>query len=136
VQSSTVIVILNPKLVTDEADVGRPVGINSTSLAYPHRITITAGLEATNHGKSMHFPKGAAVNVEARLYAGELRFMTEAHDSAALKEELRDFKGRLRRPAGRHVRLVGAHDDLVLNVAIATWMAMQAPTALPAGVTD
>ncbi len=121
---------LNPKLVIDETGVGRPVGDQfDVAGLYPSRITITAGLEATQHGKSRHVPKGLLIsNLEARLHAGELRFAVEAHDAAALKDELKDFKRRISE-AGRttYAARVGAHDDLVLSVAIALWMATQGP---------
>jgi hypothetical protein len=43
--------VLKPKLVIDETGVGRPVGdMFDAAGLHPHRITITAGLEATRHG--------------------------------------------------------------------------------------
>jgi hypothetical protein len=49
--------------------------------------------------------------------------------SAALKEELKDFKRQISE-AGRttYAARVGAHDDLVLSLAIVLWMATQGPT--------
>jgi hypothetical protein len=98
---------------------------------YPTRITSTAGLIPTNHGRSLHVPKGLLIsNVEARLQAGELRFAEEANDAAALKDELKDFKRKISE-AGRttYPARVGAHDDLVPCVAIALWKATQGPTS-------
>lgn len=124
---------LKPKLVIDETGVGRPVGdMFDVAGLRPSRVTITAGLEATQHGaKTWHVPKGLLIsNVEARLHAGELRFAVEAPDAAALKDELKDFKRKISE-AGRttYAARVGAHDDLVLSVAIALWMATQGPTS-------
>lgn len=121
--------LLNPKLVIDETGVGRPVGdMFDTAGLYPSRITITAGLEATQHGaKTWHVPKGLLIsNLEAHAHSGELRIAAAANDAAALKEELKDFKRKISE-AGRttYAARVGAHDDLVLSVAITLWMATQ-----------
>lgn len=54
---------LKPKLVIDEAGVGRPVGdMFDAAGLHPNRITITAGLEATQHGKTWHVPKGLLIS--------------------------------------------------------------------------
>lgn len=119
---------LKPKLVIDETGVGRPVGdMFDAAGLHPSRITITAGLEATQHGKSWHVPKGLLIsNLEAHSHSGELRIAAAANDAAALKEELKDFKRKISE-AGRttYAARVGAHDDLVLSVAITLWMATQ-----------
>lgn len=121
---------LKPKLVIDETGVGRPVGdMFDAAGMYPSRITITAGLEATQHGRSWHVPKGLLIsNLEAHSHSGELRIAAAANDAAALKEELKDFKRKISE-AGRttYAARVGAHDDLVLSVAITLWMATQGP---------
>ncbi|QOZ48758.1 hypothetical protein XH89_17675 [Bradyrhizobium sp. CCBAU 53340] len=120
---------LKPTLVIDETGVGRPVGdmFDAAGLS-PSRITITAGLEATQHGaKTWHVPKGLLIsNLEAHSHSGELRIAADANDAAALKGELKDFKRRISE-AGRttYAARVGAHDDLVLSVAITLWMATQ-----------
>ncbi|MFK4507012.1 hypothetical protein LPJ38_27110 [Bradyrhizobium daqingense] len=121
---------LKPKLVIDENGVGRPVGdMFDAAGLYPNRITITAGLEATQHGaKTWHVPKGLLIsNLEAHSHSGELRIAAAANDAAALKEELKDFKRKISE-AGRttYAARVGAHDNLVLSVAITLWMATQA----------
>ncbi|WP_445215762.1 hypothetical protein ACKWRH_25435 [Bradyrhizobium sp. Pa8] len=122
--------LLKPKLVIDETGVGRPVGdmFDAAGLR-PSRITITAGLEATQHGRSWHVPKGLLIsNLEAHSHSGELRIAAAANDAAALKEEMKDFKRKISE-AGRttYAARVGAHDDLVLSVAITLWVATQGP---------
>jgi hypothetical protein len=124
--------LLKPKLVIDETGVGRPVGdMFDVAGLYPNRITITAGLEATQHGaKSWHVPKGLLIaNLEARAHSGELKVAADATDANALKEELKSFHRKISE-AGRatYNARVGAHDDLVLCVAIALWMATQGRT--------
>ncbi|OSJ34221.1 hypothetical protein BSZ19_12825 [Bradyrhizobium japonicum] len=123
---------LRPKLVIDETGVGRPVGdMFDAAGLWPSRITITAGLEATQHGaNTWHVPKGLLIsNLEAHSHSGELRIAAGANDATALKEELKDFKRKISE-AGRttYAARVGAHDDLVLSVAITLWMATQGPT--------
>ncbi|WP_314960941.1 hypothetical protein [Bradyrhizobium cosmicum] len=122
---------LRPKLVIDETGVGRPVGdMFDAAGLWPSRITITAGLEATQHGgNTWHVPKGFLIsNLEAHSHSGELRIAAAANDALALKEELKDFKRKISE-AGRttYAARVGAHDDLVLSVAITLWMATQGP---------
>lgn len=124
--------VLKPKLVIDETGVGRPVGdMFDAAGLWPNRITITAGLEATQHGaNTWHVPKGLLIsNLEAHSHSGELRIAAAANDAAALKEELKDFKRKISE-AGRttYAARVGAHDDLVLSVAITLWMATQGGT--------
>ncbi|GLR91327.1 hypothetical protein [Bradyrhizobium iriomotense] len=126
--------LLKPKLVIDETGVGRPVGdmFDAAGLR-PNRITITAGLEATQHGaNTWHVPKGLLIsNLEAHSHAGELRIGVAVNDAAALKDELKDFKRKISE-AGRttYTARVGAHDDLVLSVAITLWMATQGPLTI------
>lgn len=124
--------LLKPKLVIDETGVGRPVGdMFDVAGLYPNRITITAGLEVTQHGaRTWHVPKGMLIsNLEARSHPGELRIAAAATDAGALKDEMKDFKRKVSE-AGRatYSARVGAHDDLVLAVAIALWMATSGPT--------
>ncbi|GLH75599.1 hypothetical protein SSBR45G_05070 [Bradyrhizobium sp. SSBR45G] len=58
-----------------------------------------------------------------------IRIAAAANDAAALKDELKDFKRKISE-AGRttYAARVGAHDDLVLSVAIALWMATNSNT--------
>lgn len=124
--------VLKPRLVIDETGVGRPVGdMFDAAGLWPSRITITAGLEATQHGaNTWHVPKGLLIsNLEAHSHSGELRIAAAANDAHALKEELKDFKRKIS-DAGRttYAARVGAHDDLVLSVAITLWMATQGPS--------
>lgn len=120
-------------LLLDETGVGRAVAdIFDQAGLRPHRVTITAGLETTQHGaRSWHVPKGVLISaVSARLHTGELRFAADLGDSAALREELQDFRRKVSE-AGRatYAARTGAHDDLVLAVAIALWWATSGPTS-------
>lgn len=114
------------KLVIDETGVGRAVGdIFNAQGMYPTRVTITAGLETTRNGLSVHVPKSALMSgMEARQHLGELRVAPAAKDAEALKDELKDFQRHVS-AAGRATwgARTGAHDDLVLAVAIALFEA-------------
>lgn len=123
---------LVPKLVIDETGVGRPVGdMFDDAGLWPNRITITSGLESTQHGaRTWHVPKGMLIsNLEARSHAGELRIAADAAESSALKDEMKDFRRHVS-DAGRatYNARTGKHDDLVLSVAIALWMATFGPS--------
>jgi hypothetical protein len=120
------------KLVIDETGVGRAVGdIFDAAGLYPNRITITAGLEATREsGNRWHVAKGILISgVDARLHTGELRIAEALSDAGALQEELKDFQRKVS-DAGRatYNARVGAHDDLVLSVAISLWFATSGPS--------
>ncbi|HWK96172.1 MAG TPA: hypothetical protein VNR39_12190 [Pseudolabrys sp.] len=119
--------------IIDETGVGRPVGdiFNAGGLR-PWRITITAGNEVTKHGgKSYHVPKGVLISsVDARLNTGELRFAAELREAGTLADELKDFRRKVS-DAGRATwaARAGAHDDLVLAVAMATWFPSVRPVS-------
>jgi hypothetical protein len=118
-------------LVIDETGVGRPVGdlMDGAGLR-PIRVTITAGLETTQYGaQTFHVPKGMLISgLDARLHTGELKIAAALSDADALAEELKDFQRKVS-DAGRasYNARTGAHDDLVLAVAIALWWATSGP---------
>ncbi|MEP0324567.1 hypothetical protein [Bauldia litoralis] len=120
-------------LVIDETGVGRPVGdLMDDARLKPTRVTITAGLETTQHGaRTFHVPKGVLISgLDARLHTGELRIAAALSDAGALADELKDFQ-RSVSAAGRatYAARTGAHDDLVLSVAIALWWATYGATS-------
>jgi hypothetical protein len=116
------------KLVIDETGVGRAVGdIFDAAGLRPNRVTITAGQEATQR---WHVAKGISISgIDARLHTGELRIAAALSDASALQDELKDFQRKVSE-AGRatYNARVGAHDDLILAVAIALWFATNMPT--------
>ena len=120
-------------LVIDETGVGHAVGdmFEAAGLS-PNRVTITAGLEATQHGgRSWHVPKALLIStLDARLHNGELQIANALAEAVALQEELKDFQRKVS-DAGRatYNARSGAHDDLVLAVAIAVWFATNMPVA-------
>src|SRR5215470_17067807 len=96
----------------------------------PNRVTITAGLEATQYDAyTWHVPKGLLISgLDARMHTGELRIAAALGEAGALRDELKDFQRKVSE-AGRatYAARTGAHDDLVLAVAIALWFATSRP---------
>ena len=72
-----------------------------------------------------HVRKGfVASGLEARMHSGELKIAAELTESPTLKEELRDFGRKV--SESRRVTYnarSGAHDDLILSICIALFMA-------------
>jgi hypothetical protein len=66
--------------------------------------------------------------VDALLHCGTLRFAAQLSDVGAMKDALKDFRRKLS-DAGRatYAARTGAHDDLVLAVAIACWWINKPP---------
>src|SRR5262249_42490394 len=114
------------ELVIDETGVGRAVGdIFADAGLKPVRVSITAGNEATFAGRerSWHVAKTILISiVDAMLHTGTLRFAASLSDAPTMRDELLDFRRRLSE-TGRatYAARTGAHDDLVLAVAIACW---------------
>lgn len=110
---------------------GRPVGdMFARAGLRPMYILITAGNEIGRHGSQWNVPKQMLVSgLEARMHSGELRIAAALAEAPALKEELRDFS-RAVSAAGRVTfnARSGAHDDLVLAVAIALFAATNRAT--------
>ena len=117
------------ELVVDETGVGRAVGdiFNERGLK-PIKVTITAGNEEGQSGFARYtVPKQILIsNLDALMHTGELRIAADLRESPALESELKDFRRHVSE-AGRNTyqARVGAHDDLVLAVAIALWRAVR-----------
>jgi hypothetical protein len=114
------------ELVCDDTGVGRPVSdlLLDAGLA-PIRVTITGSLtESTPAGLDRwHVGKSVLISrLDALLHTGTLKFAATLSESAAMREELANFRRNVT-AAGRATfqARVGRHDDLVLCVAIACW---------------
>jgi len=88
------------------------------------RITITAGAEATDAGDNhWHVAKTVLISaLDGRLNCGELKIAQALAESETLRSELKDFRRHIS-DAGRntYAARTGAHDDLVLAVAMGVW---------------
>ena len=118
------------KFALDYTGCGRPVAdLFYAAGLRPMNILITAGNEVTSSGNDSHVPKQFLISaMEARLHCGELRIAAALADAPALRDELKDFARKVSE-AGRvtYSARSGAHDDLVLAVAIALFAAVNRP---------
>lgn len=103
-----------------------------------HAITISGGSAVTREGRNVSVPKRDLVGaVVAPLQSGRLRIAPELPEAATLTRELRDFRAKISLATGHDSYGVaeewrqGQHDDLVLAVAMACWLAQDdRPTAV------
>ena len=86
-------------------------------------VVITGGRDTTRHGAGWSVPKGELVSkLQALLHAGELRIAASLPDAATLMRELQDFRVRFTDAGNATFNArEGAHDDLVLAVALAVF---------------
>lgn len=115
-----------PRVLVDYTGVGRPVFdmfAGRHALRRAQGIVITGGRDTTCHGPGWSVPKGELVSkLQALLHAGELRIAATLPDAPVLLRELQDF--RVRFTESGHATFnarEGAHDDLVLALALAVF---------------
>jgi hypothetical protein len=120
-------------LVADQTGVGRPV-VDMLRGAVNCRVvpvTITAGHAATQaEDGSRHVPKKELVStLQLLLQARRLRVARSLPDADALVRELENFRVRITASAHETFGAAGGgqHDDLVLAVALAGWLAEREP---------
>jgi hypothetical protein len=118
------------EIVLDLTGVGRPVAdlFNSEGLR-PVRVNITAGNAETITDRGVyHVAKLLLVStVQTLLHDGRLQIQKDLPDALVLKAELEDFRATVT-DSGRWTfgARSGAHDDLVLALALACWRASKA----------
>jgi hypothetical protein len=122
-------------LVIDSTGVGRAVADVFSEAGLRHQaVTITTGSDVASAGRDRwHVSKTHLISVvDAMLHVGTLRFAAALSEAGAMKDELRDFRRKLS-DAGRatYAARTGAHDDLVLAVAIACWWISRPPPPQP-----
>ena len=124
-------------LVVDATGVGAPVMDMFTAWGLkPIGITIHGGDAVKQEGRAFRTPKRDLVAVlQTLLQTGRLRFAKDLALAETLVGELRDYTVSLS-PVGHdsYAARSGQHDDLVLAVAIAAWLANRrnpAPRAAP-----
>jgi hypothetical protein len=114
-------------IVLDETGVGKAVrDIFHNQGLFPTCVTITAGTDEVKvEGETnyFHVPKLQLVSrVQALLHTGQLLIQKDLADTPALVSELQDFRAHVT-DSGRWTfgARSGAHDDLVLALALACW---------------
>lgn len=117
---------LSPRILVDYTGVGRPVFdmfAGRPSLRRAQGVVITGGREINGNAKGWSVPKGELVSkLQALLHAGDLRIANSLPDAAVLARELQDFRVRFSDAGNaQFAAREGAHDDLVLALALAVF---------------
>ena len=115
------------ELVLDLTGVGRPVAdLFQAEGLRPVKVSITAGDNETRNEQGIwHVAKLLLVStVQALLHDGRLQIQKDLPEAPVLKLELEDFRASVT-DSGRWTfgARSGAHDDLVLALALALWRA-------------
>ena len=116
----------NVQLTVDATGVGQPVCdiFRSAGITFV-ALTITGGTTENISGNDAHVPKLTLISrLQALLHEGRLQIQKDLPDAQALVRELQEF--RVEFTAGGNLTFnarSGAHDDLVLALALAAWRA-------------
>jgi hypothetical protein len=125
------------QLAIDQTGVGRPVVdlfLRASIRAEMHPITIHGGDLVTFEGGAARVPKRELVSVtQACLQTGRLKFAASLPELEVLKHELQNFQVKISESGfDSYNARSGAHDDLVLAVALALWLgARRGPRSQP-----
>jgi hypothetical protein len=112
------------ELVIDYTGVGRPVfDLFRVQGVSPVGVSITGGSAISRDGPIWSVPKGHLISrVQALLHELRLKIHCDLQDAGALVAELQDFRVNFTDSGYAQFNArVGAHDDLVLALAIALW---------------
>lgn len=118
-----------PQTFIDYTGVGRPVFdlFDQARLPRLNGITITGGSEVHRGNRVFSVPKQILMSkLQAQLHTGTLKIAAGIRDAPALLREMQDFRVTFT-SAGNAIfnARQGAHDDLVLAVAMAVFGATQ-----------
>lgn len=117
---------LSPCVLVDYTGVGRPVFdmfAGRPALRRARGVVITGGRETNGNAAGWSVPKGELVSkLQALLHSGDLRIAGSLPDAAVLARELQDFRVRFTEAGNATFNArEGAHDDLVLALALAVF---------------
>jgi hypothetical protein len=128
-------------LVVDQTGLGRPVvdllrrqGVECGRLV---PVTITSGQGVSNaEGGGYHVAKAVLVSTLQVLLQGKrLRFAEGLRETRTLLKELADYRMRISAALNElYSAREGAHDDLVLSLALACWFGEREPPPVCTGV--
>ena len=123
---ATVAALPDAALVVDATGCGRPVADQLRAAGLdPVAVTITAGKAATFDSGTWHVPKRELVRALVVAFEGDrLKIAADLRYAKALMGELQAYRRKIT-GAGRaaYGATAGAHDDLVIAVALAVWWA-------------
>lgn len=118
-------------LIADATGVGRPVlDMFVDAGLQPVGITITGGHEVTEDDDGFHVPKRDLVSaVQVLFQSGRLKIVDSLPLASTLVKELLAFRVKISEKANDTYGAwrEGAHDDLVLAVAMACWYGERTP---------
>jgi hypothetical protein len=126
--------LINPEIYIDYTGVGRPVFDLFTEARLPrlHGIAITAGNDITRKeaGTILGVPKHLLMSkLQAQLHTGNLKIAAGIQDAPVLLKEMQDFRVTFTSNGNAIFNArQGAHDDLVLAVAMAVFGATKPKT--------
>ncbi|GAB2621305.1 hypothetical protein [Novilysobacter erysipheiresistens] len=117
---------LSPRVLVDYTGVGRPVFdmfAGRRALRGAQGVVITGGRETSRTPAGWSVPKGELVSkLQALLHSGGLLIANSLPDAAVLARELQDFRVRFTEAGNATFNArEGAHDDLVLALALAVF---------------
>jgi len=117
---------VRPAVLLDFTGVGRPVFDMFRELPALRRaqgVVITGGRETNTTDAGWSVPKGELVSkLQALLHSGEMKIAASLPDAAVLARELQDFRVRFTESGNATFNArEGAHDDLVLALALAVF---------------
>lgn len=127
------------KLVVDATGVGRPVvDLFRRAGLRPIAVTITAGDSEAREGDDYRVAKSLLVSrTLSLLHAGELNISPRLALAQTLANEFQDFRA-VYNDTGyvRFSHREGAHDDLVLSVALGVWWASKTQPTVAFGTWE
>lgn len=117
---------LAPRVLVDYTGVGRPVFdmfAGRHALRRAQGVVITGGRDTSRTAAGWSVPKGELVSkLQALLHSGALRIAASLPDAPVLLRELQDFRVRFTESGNATFNArEGAHDDLVLALALAVF---------------
>lgn len=122
-------------LVVDATGVGRPVvDLFVGAGLQPIAVTITAGAAPSANGTAHRVPKrDLCAILQVLLQARRLRIAAAMCERTSLVDELLAFRVKIDGATARdsYGAGAGAHDDLVMALALACWGAHEMPALLP-----
>jgi hypothetical protein len=119
-----------PRLAVDQTGVGAPVVDHFKQAeinADLKPILIHGGDHAVNEGGIWRVPKRELVGAcQVALQTGRLKIASELPDVGVLTQELQNFQVSISQSGfDSYEARTGAHDDLVLSLAMALWLAQR-----------